>query len=152
MMDIAEAVEIKNAGTPEETTKTIFYELKRDLGDWMMADRDLVWRPAIELIKEDNEFIARALLPGVDAKDIEVLIGPEMMLIKGETHRGEYGHTKLLRSLRFPRPVNPDRVLRRADRRNAVGPCTDRRCRASDVLEAPRSVTPEMPLPSRGGA
>ncbi len=110
MMDIADAVEIRNAGTPEETTKVIFDELKRDLGDWMMADRDMVWRPAIELVKEGNEFVAQALLPGVDAKDIKVLIGPEMMLIKGETRRGEYGHTELLRSLRFPRPVNPDRV------------------------------------------
>jgi HSP20 family protein len=110
MMDIADAVEIKNAGTPEETTKAIFDELRRDLGDWMMADRDMVWRPAIELVKEGNEFVSRALLPGVDAKDIEVRIGPEMMLIKGEIHRGEYGHTELLRSLRFPRPVNPDRV------------------------------------------
>jgi HSP20 family protein len=111
MMDIAEAVEIRNAGTPEETTKVIFDELKRDLADWMTADRDMVWRPAIDLIKEDNEFVARALIPGVDARDIEVLIAPEMLLIKGEIHRGQYGHTELLRSVRFPRPVNPDRVL-----------------------------------------
>jgi HSP20 family protein len=110
MREIAEAVEIKNAGSPEETTKAIFDVLKRDLGDWMMADSDMVWRPAIELVKEGNEFVARALLPGVDAKDIEILIGPEMMLIKGETHRDEDGHTDLLRSLRFPRTVNPDRV------------------------------------------
>jgi HSP20 family protein len=110
MMDIAEAVEIKNAATPEETTKAIFDELKRDLADWMMDERDMVWRPAIELIKEGGEFVARVLLPGIDAKDIEVMIGPEMMLIKGETNRVEYGHTALLRSLRFPQPVNPDRV------------------------------------------
>jgi HSP20 family protein len=110
MMDIAQTIEIKNAGTPEEITKVILDELKRDLGDWMMTDRDMVWRPAIELEKEGNEFVARALLPGVDAKDIEVLIGPEMMLLKGVTHRGEYGHTELLRSVRFPRPVSPDRV------------------------------------------
>jgi HSP20 family protein len=110
MMDIAESVEIKNAGTPEETTKAIFDELKRDLADWMTADRDMVWRPAINLFREDNEFVARAVIPGVDARDIEVMIAPEMLLIKGEIHRGEFGHTKLLRSLRFPRPVNPDRV------------------------------------------
>jgi HSP20 family protein len=110
MMDIAEAVEVKKAGTPEETTRAIFDELKRDLADWMTADRDMVWRPAIDLIKENNEFVARALMPGVDSRDIEVMIAPEMLLIKGEIHRGEYGHTQLSRSLRFPRPVNPDRV------------------------------------------
>jgi HSP20 family protein len=110
MMQIKDAVEIKNAGTPEETAKAIWDELKRDLGDWMMADRDMVWRPEIELVKENNEFVARAMIPGVEAKDIEVLVAPEMMLIKGETHRGEYGQTEILRSLRFPRPVNPDRV------------------------------------------
>src|SRR5215471_16478456 len=98
MLGIAEAVEIKNAGTPEETTKAILNELKRDFADWMTADRDMVWRPAIDLIKEDNEFVARTLIPGVEARDIEVLIAPEMLLIKGEIHRGEYGHTELLRS------------------------------------------------------
>jgi HSP20 family protein len=88
----------------------IFDELRRDLADWMTANRDEVWRPAIELTKEDNEFAARVLLPGVDPKDVEVLVAPKLLLIKGETHRGQSGQRKLLRSVEFPRLVNPDRV------------------------------------------
>src|SRR4051812_11500509 len=88
-METANAVEVKHAETTGKMTETIVNELRRDLAEWMTADRDLVWRPAIELTKEDNEFAARALLPGVDPKDVEVLVAPKLLLIKGDTHRGE---------------------------------------------------------------
>jgi HSP20 family molecular chaperone IbpA len=110
MMEKPGLIELKNSETPEKTRETIFNVLRSDLADWMTTDRDLVWRPAIELTKEDNEFAARALVPGVDPEDVEVLVAPELLLIKGETHRSEPGHRKLLGSLKFPRPVNPDRV------------------------------------------
>jgi HSP20 family protein len=109
MMETTEAVKVKNAETPEKTRATIFDELKRDLAEWMTTDRDLVWRPAMELTKEDNEFAVRALVPGVDPKDLDVMVAPELLLIKGETHRGS-SRRKLLRSIEFPRPVNPDKV------------------------------------------
>src|SRR5437870_1778690 len=109
MIERVEVVEVKNAETQEKTKETIFDELKQDLAEWMTTDRDRVWRPAIELTKEDNEFAARALVPGVDPKDVEVLVAPELLLIRGEMHRGESGHRKLLRSIKFPRPVNPNK-------------------------------------------
>jgi HSP20 family molecular chaperone IbpA len=71
----------------------------------------MVWRPAIELWREDDGYIARALVPGVEAKDLEVWVAPDVLLIKGETMRGEYGHTKLLSSIKFPRPVNPNDIV-----------------------------------------
>jgi HSP20 family molecular chaperone IbpA len=110
MMEVAKAVEIRNAETPEQTRKAIFDELRNDLADWMMADKDLVWRPAIELTKEGDTFAARVLMPGVDPNDVEVLVAPEILLIKGNMHGGEAGHRKLLRSIKFPQPVNPNEV------------------------------------------
>lgn len=110
MLARTEVVEVKHSKTPEETSKMIFDELRRDFADWMTTDRDRVWRPAIELTKEDNEFAARALVPGVDPKDVEVLVAPDLLLIKAEAERGESGHRKVLRSITFPRPVNPDKV------------------------------------------
>ena len=109
-METAEAVKVKHSETPEKTKETIFDELRRDFADWMTADRDMVWRPAIELTKEDNEFAARALVPGVDPNEVEVLVAPELLLIKGMTHSGKSGNQKLLASIGFPRPVNPDKV------------------------------------------
>jgi HSP20 family molecular chaperone IbpA len=110
MMETAEVVEVKNAETPEKTRKTIYDELRRDLGDWMMAERDLVWRPAIELTEEGGELVARALVPGVHSKDVEVLVAPERLLVKGETHRGRPDHRQFLRSVEFPRLVDPEKV------------------------------------------
>ena len=106
MIGSTEIIEVKNAETVEKTEKAILNELKQDLADWLTADRDLVWRPAIELTKENNEFAARALVPGVEAKDIAVTVAPEVLMIKGATPN----HRKILRSIRFPRPVNPGEV------------------------------------------
>ena len=101
MKSTAEAVEVNNAPTVEETRQIIDDELRRDLGEWMEAKEDLVWRPSAELTEEGGEFAARFLVPGVHPEDVEVLVGPERMLIKGK---------QLLRSIEFPRPVDPDEV------------------------------------------
>jgi HSP20 family molecular chaperone IbpA len=102
---MGEMVEVKHSSTPEKARETIFDELRRDFADWMTANQDMVWRPTIELMKEGMEFAARVLLPGVDPGDIEVMVAPDILLIKGET-RGR----KMLKSIKFPRPVNPDEV------------------------------------------
>jgi HSP20 family molecular chaperone IbpA len=109
MKELATVVNVKNAETPEKTRKTIFDELRHDLADWMTTDRDLVWRPAIELTKEGETFAARALVPGVGPNDVDLLVAPEILLIRGEAHC-EAGQRKILRSVKFPQPVNPDKV------------------------------------------
>jgi HSP20 family molecular chaperone IbpA len=92
------------------TAEKILNELKRDLAEWMEAKEDMVWRPPLELAKERDEFVARTLVPGFDPNSIEILISPDAILVKGETDRGEPGHRRLMRSIPFPRPINPDRV------------------------------------------
>ena len=47
MIGTTEVIEVKNAETVEKTEEAILNELKQDLADWLTADRDLVWRPAI---------------------------------------------------------------------------------------------------------
>jgi HSP20 family molecular chaperone IbpA len=44
------------------------------------------------------------------AKDIHVMIAPEILLIKGETNQAPLEHQKVLKSVKFPQPVDPDRV------------------------------------------
>jgi len=73
----------------------------------MTANEDFVWRPKIELTEENNAFSARALLAGVDSKNLEIWIAPRVLLIKGEVNRGTPARTKLFCSTNFPRPVNP---------------------------------------------
>lgn len=110
MMEAAEVVEVKNSATPEKTRDAIFDELRNDLAEWMDAKEDTVWRPKVELTKEDNEFAARALVPGVDPKDIQVMIAPDVLLIKGCAHRCGSPDRKVFREVRFPQAVSPDSV------------------------------------------
>jgi HSP20 family molecular chaperone IbpA len=115
MIPKTELIEVENSETPEKTSEAIHDELRRDFADWMTANEDLVWRPAIQLRQEDNEFAARALMPGSDGKDVRikdlrVMVAPDVLLVKGEIQRGE-SVRRLMASVTFPRPVNPDRVL-----------------------------------------
>ena len=110
MREKFETVKVENYETPEKTRAAIFDELRRDLADWMTADRDMVWRPVTELTKEGDEFAVRALVPGMHAKDIQVMIAPEILLIKGEVNQAPLEHQKVFKSVKFPQPVDPHRV------------------------------------------
>jgi HSP20 family molecular chaperone IbpA len=105
MVVTAEAVEVKNARMPEKTAELINAELTEDLADWMTTNRDEVWRPAIELTKEDSTYVARALVPGVVPGNMEVMVAPDILLLKGQA-----GGRKIQRSIQFPQPVNPNKV------------------------------------------
>lgn len=85
-------------------------------GDWLAAERELVWKPAVELLEKDGAFVVAAAIPGVEAKDITVEITPREVVIKaatehhhavdkGQVHRCEFTAGKLLRSLSFPKAV-----------------------------------------------
>src|SRR3990172_1450847 len=42
------------------------------------------WRPAVDIKEEDNRFLIRADIPGVDPKDIEITMEEGVLTIKGE--------------------------------------------------------------------
>ncbi len=42
------------------------------------------WRPAVDIKEEDNRFVIRADIPGVDPKDIEITMDQGVLTIKGE--------------------------------------------------------------------
>jgi HSP20 family protein len=103
------------------------YDLFRRRGDvlgspvanWLDAERQLVWKPAIELRQKDGQFEVLAATPGVEAKDLDVEITPEDMLIKADIHHEhtpeegvvqmcEFISGQLFRSVHFPKPIDPD--------------------------------------------
>jgi HSP20 family protein len=86
-------------------------------GDWLSAERELVWKPAVELREQDGSFTVAAALPGVEAKDIMVDITPQEVVIKAATehrhtedkrqvHRCEFTAGQVFRSLPFPKAVD----------------------------------------------
>jgi len=112
------------------------YDLFRNRGewggpltDWLNAERQLVWKPAIELRQKDTQFEVLAATPGVDAKDLDIQITPEDMLIKADIHHMhmpeegavevcEFTGGRLFRSIHFPEKVDPDSAT--AEYRNGM--------------------------------
>lgn len=113
------------------------YDLFRNRGslwggplvDWLDAERELVWKPAIELRQKDSQFEVLAATPGVEAKDLDVQITPEEILIKADIqhkHTPEEGAVEvcefiagqLFRSVHFPEKIDPDSAT--AEYRNGM--------------------------------
>jgi HSP20 family molecular chaperone IbpA len=103
--------------------------LGRDLEDWFTAEKELVWKPAIELKERDNQYELQAAIAGMDPKDIKIEVTPEELLIRGETRSerqeerekffySEFQSGSLFRSVRFPKRVDPNRV--KAEVRNGL--------------------------------
>jgi HSP20 family molecular chaperone IbpA len=98
-----------------------------DLGDWLQAERDVVWSPASELVDDGKEFKARIVLPGFDANDIQVSAMPDALVIQADathTHEGksgnvcfcEFSEKKLFRRLDLPASVDVDKVTASVDK------------------------------------
>ena len=99
------------------------------LTDWFTAERQLVWKPAIELRQKGTQFEIRAATPGVEAKDLDVQITPDDVLIKAETHHKhlpeewsvrvcEFTGGQLFRSIHFPEKIDPNTAT--AEYRNGM--------------------------------
>jgi HSP20 family molecular chaperone IbpA len=91
------------------------------LTDWLTAEHELVWKPAVELRQKDGQFEVLAALPGISAKDVDVQVTPDAVLIQAETHHQhaegagtvhtcELNAGKAFRSVRFPAPIDPNSV------------------------------------------
>jgi HSP20 family protein len=91
------------------------------LSDWLNAEHELVWKPAVELRQKGGQFEVLAALPGVNAKELDVQVTPDAVLIQAE-HRHEHNADagtvyacelkagKAFRSVRFPAPIDPNTV------------------------------------------
>jgi HSP20 family protein len=97
-----------------------------DLGDWLQAERDVVWSPASELVDDEKEFRARIALPGFDAKEIQVSALPDALVIQANathTHDGkrgsvcfcEFSGKQLFRRLDLPATIDVDKVTASVD-------------------------------------
>ena len=92
-----------------------------DLDDWLAAERELIWKPAIELTEKDNQLEIRDAVTGFDSKDLNVEVTSDDLLVKGEkktekkedkgeVHTSEFQSGSLFRSIHFPKKVDPNKV------------------------------------------
>jgi HSP20 family molecular chaperone IbpA len=115
------------------------------LVDWLTAERELVWKPAVELRTKDGQFEILAAVAGVEPKDLDVQVTPEDVLIKanvdhehtveeGTVRMCEFVSGNLFRSVHLPEKIDPNSV--KAEYRNGMLRLTAAIAKAA----APRNV------------
>lgn len=93
--------------------------LDRLMGDFPF--RVSSWYPAVDIIEREKEFLVRAELPGLEAKDVKVELRDGTLTISGERkeeHESENGHYRRVershgrfyRSFVLPQAVDAEKV------------------------------------------
>lgn len=79
------------------------------------------WSPAMDVMESDEEIVLKAELPGIELKDVEVLIKDNILTLRGERkfekeeekenyHRIERSYGAFQRSFTLPSTVEQDKV------------------------------------------
>jgi len=113
------------SGIQEDINKLFRF---RPWGRWMSPFDDdsnsilsSEWTPAADIKEEDNQFLIKVDMPGIDAKDIDVSMSNGNLLIKGERksetkedkegyHRVERSYGVFHRSFGLPDTADPEKV------------------------------------------
>jgi HSP20 family protein len=89
--------------------------------DWETPMSTTLWNPSVDIFENDNEVVIKAEVPGMNAKDIEVKLENNVLMLKGERHfekeakeenyhRIEREYGTFSRSFSLPTAVNGDKV------------------------------------------
>lgn len=111
----------------------IFRQRGRALGtaldDWLQAERETVWRPAIEVRCTKDAFVVTVAAAGVDPRQFDLRVTPNELLLSADLHHSdadqdgevlvcEFAGGPLCRGYRFPEPIDPSSVT--AEYRNGL--------------------------------
>jgi len=95
--------------------------LGRDFENWAQAERELVWKPPLELIEQDGRFQLEAAVSGLDPKEIDIEVTPEDIVLKADTHHEhragkgivhhcEFQSGRMFRAIHLPKKIDPNKV------------------------------------------
>lgn len=96
-------------------------QLGAAIDDWLKAERDTVWRPAIEVTQHDGQLVIEAAVAGVDPGVLDIQATADTLLIKAEirhehtaakgvVHVCEFQPGHLFRAVTLPVAIDPERV------------------------------------------
>jgi len=97
--------------------------------DWMKAERQTIWRPALEVLRTKDAFVVEAAVAGIDPKHFDVQVTPTELVLAAHVHHSdreqegevvlcEFAGGPLFRNYKFPEPIDPARVS--AEYRNGL--------------------------------
>ena len=89
--------------------------------NWDSPTSTTAWNPSVDIFENDNEVVFKAELPGMNAKDIEIKLENNVLMLKGERrfeketdeknyHRIEREYGSFSRSFALPTAVNAEKV------------------------------------------
>ena len=92
-----------------------------DMEDWLRAEGELAWVPASETMEDEKEFRLRLIVPGLEAKDLQITAMPDTIIVQAEAiskeHEGPSSvpfsplrDKKLFRRFDFDEPIDPART------------------------------------------
>jgi HSP20 family protein len=119
--DDVETMQRRIAARAEELFRGRGGRLGDALQDWLKAERETVWRPALEVVRTKEAFIVEAAAAGVDPKQLDVRVTPTELLLSADLHHSdreqegdvllcEFDSGPLFRAYVFPEPVDPTRA------------------------------------------
>lgn len=129
VLDEIDAIERRVAARAAEIFRARGDRLGHALEDWVKAERETIWRPALEVVRTKDAFVIEAAVAGVDPKQFDVRVTPTELLLTADLHHAdreqegdvvlcEFANGPLFRSYPFPEPVDPARVS--AEYRNGM--------------------------------
>ena len=90
--------------------------------DWERAMSTTEWNPSVDIFENDNDIVVKVEVPGMNAKDIDVRIENNVLMLKGERkfeketkeenyHRVEREYGSFSRAFTLPTAVKEDKVM-----------------------------------------
>jgi len=115
--ELQEAIRQRAFGLFEERGTTQGSEME----DWLRAECELVWVPASETLEDDKQFRLRLIVPGLEAKDLQITAMPDAIVVQAEAVSKESKETrtapvrelrdrKLFRRFDFEELIDPART------------------------------------------
>ncbi|MBD2085813.1 Hsp20/alpha crystallin family protein [Coleofasciculus sp. FACHB-542] len=108
---------------PFQEMETLRRQMDRMFDELASVNRDapITWKPAIELQDTEDSLILRAQIPGIEAKDLDIRISREAVVITGERRyekkeqeggylRSEFRYGNFQRVISLPVAIHNDRV------------------------------------------
>jgi len=129
VLDDVERMQRRVVTRAEEIFRERGHALGHALEDWMKAERETIWRPALEVRRTQDAFVVEAAVAGMDPKQFDLQVTPTQLVLAAHVHHAdreqegevvlcEFANGPLFRSYTFPEPINPARVS--AEYRNGL--------------------------------
>jgi HSP20 family molecular chaperone IbpA len=75
-----------------------------DIEDWLAAEKQVLWKPDVQITEKQGLFIVRVALGPVDPATVDVLVTSDDVLVQtNDSSRPP----RVFRAIHFPSPINP---------------------------------------------